>query len=133
MIHATQTIFSYCVSAFENTEFFNNRVLGVLFLSSFLLVMICILINLFRAVILSAYEEMKQPVYEEPSEEAEAMTYLCHRVRSAFCCLCFKPRAEDEPRFFINMVYGQPEKKSRRYLGLKTRNINGKKMVYLVV
>ncbi|KAJ1062116.1 hypothetical protein K5549_008458 [Capra hircus] len=133
MIHATQTIFSYCVSAFENTEFFNNRVLGVLFLSSFLLVMICILINLFRAVILSAYEEMKQPVYEEPSEEAEAMTYLCHWLRSVFCCLCLKPRAEDEPRFFINMVYGQPEKKSRRYLGLKTRNINGKKMVYLVV
>ncbi|XP_068827663.1 polycystin family receptor for egg jelly [Capricornis sumatraensis] len=133
MTYATQTIFSYCVSAFENTGFFSNRVLGVLFLSSFLLVMICILINLFQAVILSAYEEMKQPVYEEPSEEAEAMTYLCHRLRSVFCCLCFKPRAEDEPRFFINMVYGQPEKKSRRYLGLKTRNINGKKMVYLVV
>ncbi|XP_059743190.1 polycystin family receptor for egg jelly [Bos taurus] len=133
MIHATQTIFSYCVSAFENTEFFNNRVLGVLFLSSFMLVMICILINLFQAVILSAYEEMKQPVYEEPSEEAEAMTYLCRRLRSAFCCLCFKPRAEDEPKFFINMVYGQPEKNSRHYLGLKTRNINGKKMVYLVV
>ncbi|XP_055441485.1 polycystin family receptor for egg jelly-like [Bubalus kerabau] len=133
MIHATQTIFSYCVSAFENTEFFNNRVLGVLFLSSFMLVMICILINLFQAVILSSYEEMKQPVYEEPSEEAEAMTYLCRRLRSAFCCLCFKPRAEDEPKFFINMVYGQPEKNSHRYLGLKTRNINGKKMVYLVV
>ncbi|XP_043297252.1 polycystic kidney disease and receptor for egg jelly-related protein-like [Cervus canadensis] len=133
MIHATQTIFSYCVSAFQNTEFFNNRVLGVLFLSSFMLVMICILINLFQAVILSAYEEMKQPVYEEPSEEAEAMTYLCRRLRSAFCCLCFKPRAEDEPKFFINMVYGHPEKNSRHYLGLKTRNINGKKMVYLVV
>ncbi|XP_060979901.1 polycystin family receptor for egg jelly-like [Dama dama] len=133
MIHATQTAVSYCVSAFQNTEFFNNRVLGILFLSSFILVMICILINLFRAVILSAYEEMKQPVYEEPSEEAEAMTYLCRRLRSAFCCLCFKPRAEDEPKFFINMVYGQPEKNSRRYLGLKTRNINGKKMVYLVV
>uniref|UniRef100_A0A4W2CFS7 Polycystin family receptor for egg jelly n=1 Tax=Bos indicus x Bos taurus TaxID=30522 RepID=A0A4W2CFS7_BOBOX len=133
MIHATQTMFSYCVSAFENTEFFNNRVLGVLFLSSFMLVMICILINLFRAVILSAYEEMKQPVYEEPSEEVEAMTYLCRCLQSAFCCLCFKPRAEDDPRFFINMVYGQPEKNSRRYLGLKTRNINGKKMVYLVV
>ncbi|XP_055250859.1 polycystin family receptor for egg jelly [Moschus berezovskii] len=133
MTHATQTVFSYCVSAFQNTGFFNDRVLGVLFLSSFMLVMICILINLFRAVILSAYEEMKQPVYEEPSEEAEAMVYLCRRLRSAFCCLCFKPRAEDEPKFFINMVYGQPEKNSRRYLGLKTRNINGKKMVYLVV
>ncbi|MBW04032.1 Polycystic kidney disease and receptor for egg jelly-related protein, partial [Eschrichtius robustus] len=133
MIHATQTIFSYCVSAFQNTEFSNNRVLGVLFLSSFMLVMICILINLFQAVILSAYEEMKQPVYEEPSEEAEAMTYLCHRLRTAFGFLSFKSKAEDQPKFFVNMLYGQPEKNNSRYLGLKTRNINGKKMVYLVV
>ncbi|XP_077932879.1 polycystin family receptor for egg jelly-like [Halichoerus grypus] len=133
LIHATQTIFSYCVSAFQDTEFSNNRVLGVLFLSSFMLVMICILINLFQAVILSAYEEMKQPVYEEPSDEAEAMTYLCRRLRAMFRFLTFQPRDKDEPEFFVNMLYGQPEKNSRRYLGLKTRNINGKKMVYLVV
>ncbi|XP_064347319.1 polycystin family receptor for egg jelly [Camelus dromedarius] len=133
MIRAAQTIFSYCVSAFQNTEFSSNRVLGVLFLSSFMLVMICILINLFQAVILSAYEEMKQPVYEEPSEEAEAMTYLCRKLRSMFGFLSLRSKEEDEPEFFINMVYGQPEKSSRRYLGLKTRNINGKKMVYLVV
>nr|XP_058937644.1 polycystin family receptor for egg jelly [Kogia breviceps] len=132
VIHATQTIFSYCVSAFQNTEFSSNRVLGVLFLSSFMLVMICILINLFQAVILSAYEEMKQPVYEEPSEEAEAVTYLCHRLRTAFGFLSFRSRA-DQPKFFVNMVYGQPEKNNRRHVGLKTRNINGKKMVYLVV
>ncbi|XP_058529708.1 polycystin family receptor for egg jelly [Ochotona princeps] len=145
LIHATQTIFSYCVSAFQNTEFSHNRVLGVLFLSSFLLVMICILINLFQAVILSAYEEMKQPVYEEPSEEVEAMTYLCHRLRPMFGFMSPQPRAEEEPEFFndmqygqqpeflTEMLYGQPEKKSHRYLGLKTRNINGKKRVYLVV
>ncbi|XP_077614026.1 polycystin family receptor for egg jelly [Crocuta crocuta] len=133
LIQATQTIFSYCVSAFQNTEFSNNRVLGVLFLSSFMLVMICILINLFQAVILSAYEEMKQPVYEEPSDEAEAMTYLCRKLRTMCRCLSFQPKARDEPEFFVDMLYGQPEKNSRRYLGLKTRNINGKKMVYLVV
>ncbi|XP_072597697.1 polycystin family receptor for egg jelly [Vulpes vulpes] len=133
LVHATQTIFSYCVSAFQNTEFSNNRVLGVLFLSSFMLVMICILINLFQAVILSAYEEMKQPVYEEPSDEAEAMTYLCRKLRAMFRFLTFQPKDEDEPEFFVDMLYGQPEKNSRRYLGLKTRNINGKKMVYLVV
>uniref|UniRef100_A0A8C9EBU1 Polycystin family receptor for egg jelly n=1 Tax=Phocoena sinus TaxID=42100 RepID=A0A8C9EBU1_PHOSS len=133
MIHATQTVFSYCVSALQNTEFSSNRVLGVLFLSSFLLVMMCIWINLLQAVILSAYGEMKQPVYEEPSEEAEAMTYLCHRLRTAFGFLSFKSKAEDQPKFFVNMVYGQPEKNDSRYLGLKTRNINGKKTVYLVV
>ncbi|XP_014648835.1 PREDICTED: polycystic kidney disease and receptor for egg jelly-related protein [Ceratotherium simum simum] len=133
LIHATQTIFSYCVSAFQNTEFSDNRVLGVLFLSSFMLVMICILINLFQAVILSAYEDMKQPVYEEPSDEAEAMTYLCHKLRTIFGFLSFQPKAKDEPEFFVDMLYGQPVKTSRRYLGLKTRNINGQKMVYLVV
>ncbi|XP_033260850.1 polycystin family receptor for egg jelly [Orcinus orca] len=133
MTHAMQTVLSYCVSAFQNTEFSSNRVLGVLFLSSFLLVTICILINLFQAVILSAYREMKQPVYEEPSEEAEAMTYLCHRLRTAFGFLSLKSKAEDQPKFFANMLYGQPEKRDSRYLGLKTRNINGKKTVYLVV
>ncbi|XP_069909147.1 polycystin family receptor for egg jelly-like isoform X1 [Oryctolagus cuniculus] len=133
LIHATQTIFSYCVSAFQNTEFSHNRVLGVLFLSSFMLVMICILINLFQAVILSAYEEMKQPVYEEPSDEVEAMTYLCRRLRTMCGLMTPKSTAKDEPEFFSDMLYGQPEKKSQRYLGLKTRNITGKKKVYLVI
>jgi hypothetical protein len=137
LVHATQTIFSYCVSAFQNTEFSSHRVLGVLFLLSFMLVMICILINLFQAVILSAYEEMKQPVYEEPSDEVEAITYLCSKLRTMFSFLTSPSREDrkdsDEPDFFDEMLYGQPEKNSHRYLGLKTRNINGKKMVYLVV
>ncbi|KAM5251123.1 polycystin family receptor for egg jelly [Hipposideros larvatus] len=133
LIHATQTIFSYCVSAFQNTEFSHNRVLGVLFLSSFMLVMICILINLFQAVILSAYEDVKQPVYEEPSEAAEAVAYLLGKLRPVLGFLSFRSEAKDEPEFFADMLYGQPEKNSRRYLGLKTRSINGRNMVYLVV
>nr|XP_003461999.1 polycystic kidney disease and receptor for egg jelly-related protein [Cavia porcellus] len=133
LIHATQTIFSYCVSAFQNTEFSNNRVLGVLFLSSFLLVMVCLLINLFQAMILSAYEDMKQPVYEELSEEVEVMSYLYHKLRKVFSFLAPNDQTRDEPEFFIDMLYGKPEKNSCRYLGLKTRNINGKKVVYLVV
>ncbi|XP_010632625.1 polycystic kidney disease and receptor for egg jelly-related protein [Fukomys damarensis] len=133
LIHATQTIFSYCVSAFQNTKFSSNKVLGVLFLSSFLLVMVFLLINLFQAMILSAYEDMKQPVYEEPSEEVEVMSYLYHKLRSVFSFLAPDPRARDEPEFFIDMLYGQPEKKSCRHLGLKTQNINGKKIIYLVV
>lgn len=100
---------------------------------SFTLVMVCVLINLFQAVILSAYEEMKQPVYEEPSEEAEAMAYLCYRLRSTFGLRSAPAKPRQESEFFVDMVYGQPERNSRRYLGLKTRNINGKKMVYLVV
>ncbi|XP_039718935.1 polycystic kidney disease and receptor for egg jelly-related protein-like [Pteropus medius] len=133
LMRATQTIFSYCVSAFQNTEFSENRVLGILFLSSFVLLMICILINLLRAVILLAYKEMKQPVYEEPSEEVEAMAYLCGKLRTLFGSVSFRSKAKEEPKLFVDMLYGQPEKNSRRYLGLKTRNINERKMVYLVV
>ncbi|XP_039702926.1 polycystic kidney disease and receptor for egg jelly-related protein-like [Pteropus medius] len=133
LMRATQTIFSYCVSAFQNTEFSENRVLGILFLSSFVLLMICILINLLRAVILLAYKKMKQPVYEEPSEEVEAMTYLCGKLRTLFGFLSFRSKAKEKPKLFVDMLYGQPEKNNRRYLGLKTRNINERKMVYLVV
>ncbi|XP_036134065.1 polycystic kidney disease and receptor for egg jelly-related protein [Molossus molossus] len=132
-IDATQTVFSYCVSAFRNTDFSNNRVLGVLFLSSFVLLLICVLISLFKAVILPAYEDMRQPVYEEPSEEVEAIAYLCGKLRALLGVLCFRPKAPKEPVLFADMLYGKPEAHSRRYLGLKTRRINERKMVYLVV
>ncbi|XP_024435413.2 polycystin family receptor for egg jelly [Desmodus rotundus] len=133
VFHATQTVFSYCLSAFENVDFSQNRALGALFLSSFILLMICMLINLFRATILFAQEEMTQPVYEEPSDEAEAMAYLCGKLRTVFGFLSFRSKARDKPTFFMDMLYGRPEKHNRRYLGLKTRNINERKMVYLVV
>ncbi|KAM7114524.1 polycystin family receptor for egg jelly [Molossus nigricans] len=132
-IDATQTVFSYCVSAFRNTDFSNNRVLGILFLSSFVLLLICVLISLFKAVILPAYEDMRQPVYEEPSEEVEAIAYLCGKLRALLGVLCFRPKAPKEPVLFADMLYGKPEAHSRRYLGLKTRSINERKMVYLVV
>lgn len=133
LLPATQTVVSYCVSAFQNIDFSHNRVLGALLLSSFLLLVICTLINLFRAAILSAHEEMTQPVYEEPSGEAEAMAYLCGKLRRVFGFLSFRPKAQDEPTVFMDMLYGQPERYNRRFLGLKTRNVNERKMVYLVV
>ncbi|XP_053517918.1 polycystin family receptor for egg jelly [Artibeus jamaicensis] len=133
LLHTTQTVLSYCVSAFQNVDFSQNRVLGALFLSSFILLVVCILGNLFRVTILSAHEEMTQPVYEEPSDEVEAMAYLCSKLRTAFGFLCFRPRARDKPTIFMDMLYGRPEKHNRRFLGLKTRNIKERKMVYLVL
>ncbi|KAM8977860.1 polycystic kidney disease and receptor for egg jelly-related protein isoform X1 [Sarcophilus harrisii] len=133
IIHSTQTIFSYCVSAFEGTAFLNKQILGGLFLSSFMLVMICVLINLFQAVILSAYEEMKQLVYEEPAAEVEAMTYLLHKVRNLFRFLTCRAPAKEEPAYFTDILYGHPENKSYQYLGLKSRKIDGKRMNYVVV
>nr|XP_010297825.1 PREDICTED: polycystic kidney disease and receptor for egg jelly-related protein [Balearica regulorum gibbericeps] len=133
MIHSAQTIFSYCVSAFRDTAFSSNRFLGGLFLASFMLVMICVLINLFQAVIMSAYGDMKQPVYEEPSDEAQAVTFVLQRLRRIFYLLICKTSKTSKTNLFHSVLYGQPERRHRRHLGLKNRKINGKKMVYLVI
>lgn len=133
MIHSAQTIFSYCVSAFRDTAFSSNRLLGGLFLASFMLVMICVLINLFQAVIMSAYGDMKQPVYEEPSDEAQAVTFVLQRLKSIFYLLICKTSKTSEPDLFHSVLYGQPDRRRQQHLGLKNRKINGKKMVYLVI
>ncbi|NXA53841.1 PKDRE protein, partial [Nothocercus julius] len=132
MIHSAQTVFSYCVSAFRDTEFASNRLLGGLFLACFMLVMICVLINLFQAVIISAYEEMKQPVYEEPCDEAEAVTFLIKKLRNLWYLLIHKTPKTGDPDLLHSIFYGQPQRRHHQHLGLKNRKINGKKMVYLV-
>ncbi|NXA39959.1 PKDRE protein, partial [Eudromia elegans] len=133
MIHSAQTVFSYCVSAFRGTEFSSNRLLGALFLASFMLLMISVLINLFQAVIISAYEEMKQPVYEEPCDEAEVVTFLIKQLRNVWDLLIHKTPKSGDPDLLHSIFYGQPQRRHHRHLGLKNRKINGKKMVYLVI
>ncbi|XP_030300240.1 polycystic kidney disease and receptor for egg jelly-related protein-like [Calypte anna] len=133
MIHSAQTIFSYCVSAFRDTEFSSNRLLGGLFLASFMLVMICVLINLLHAVIMSAYSDTKQPVVDEPSEEELVLAFVWQRLRQIFYRLICKTPKTSKPDFFHKVLYGRPRRKYYRHLGLKKREINGKKMVYLVI
>ncbi|NXC14669.1 PKDRE protein, partial [Corythaeola cristata] len=133
MIHSAQTVFSYCVSAFRDTAFSSNRLLGGLFLASFMLVMICVLMNLFQAVIMSAYGDMKQPVYEEPSDEAQVVTFVLQRLRKMFYLLICKASQTSEPDLFHSVLYGQPERRHQQHLGLKNRKTNGKNMAYLVI
>ncbi|XP_068258279.1 LOW QUALITY PROTEIN: polycystin family receptor for egg jelly [Nyctibius grandis] len=135
MMHSAQTVFSYCVSAFRGTTFSSNRLLGALFLASFMLVMICVLISLFQAVIMAAYGDMKQPVYEEPSDEAQVVTYVLQRLRKMFYLLIWKTSkiVSREPDLFHSVLYGQPERRYQRHLGLKSRKRNGKEMVYVII
>ncbi|XP_075275284.1 polycystin family receptor for egg jelly-like [Opisthocomus hoazin] len=133
MIHSVQTVFSYCVSAFRDTTFSSNRLLGCLFLTSFVLVMICVLINLFLAIILSAYGDMKQPVYEEPSDEAQVVTFVLQRLRKIFYFLICKTPKTREPAHFDIPLYGQSERRHQRHLGLKKRKTDGEKMADLVI
>nr|XP_060635569.1 polycystin family receptor for egg jelly-like [Anolis sagrei ordinatus] len=133
MTHSAQTVFSYCVSAFKDTAFESNRVLGGLFLASFMMVMICVLINLFQAVIMSAYEDMKQPVYEEPSDEAEVVNFLFNKLRRiCFFITCRKASTADT-ELFNRVLFGHPERRNKHHLGLKARKVNGRKIVYLVI
>ncbi|KFP83547.1 Polycystic kidney disease and receptor for egg jelly-related protein, partial [Apaloderma vittatum] len=132
MIHSAQTIFSYCVSAFRDTTFSSNRLLGGLFLASFTLVTVCILIILFQAIIMSAYGDMKQPIYEEPPDEAQMVAFVLQRLRRIFCFLICKKPKKSETDHFHTAVGTQPGRRYQRHLGLKNRKINGKKMVYLV-
>lgn len=98
-----------------------------------MLVMICVLINLFQAVIMSAYEDMKQPVYEEPSDEAEVITFLVHKIRRIWYFITCRTPSASDPDLLNSVLYGQAQRYSHRHLGLKTKKINGKKMVYLVI
>ncbi|XP_066846387.1 polycystin family receptor for egg jelly [Anser cygnoides] len=133
MIRSAQTIFSYSVLAFRDTDFYSNRLLGGLFLASFMFVMICLFINLFQAVIISTYRDMKQPVYEEPSDEAQAVAFVLQMLRKILCYLICRTAKASEPNLFHSVLYGQPQKRCQQHLGLKNRKIKGKKMVYLVI
>ncbi|KFO85930.1 Polycystic kidney disease and receptor for egg jelly-related protein, partial [Buceros rhinoceros silvestris] len=111
MIRSAQTIVSYCVSAFRDTAFSSDRLLGGLFLASFMLLMICGLINLFQAVILSAYGHTKQP--EEPPDEAQAVTFVLQRLRRIFYLLTCKPPKTGEADLCHSVLDGQPERRQQ--------------------
>ncbi|KAM9276307.1 LOW QUALITY PROTEIN: polycystin family receptor for egg jelly-like [Cariama cristata] len=133
MIHSAQTVVSYCVSAFRDTTFSSNRLLGSLFLASFALMMICVVISLFRAVILSAYRDRKQAVYQEPSDEAQVVTFVVQSLTRIFYHLSCNTSKNSEPDLFHSLLYGQPERRHQQHLGLKNRKTKGEKMVSLAV
>ncbi|XP_065596947.1 polycystin family receptor for egg jelly [Cyrtonyx montezumae] len=75
MIRSAQTILTYCMLAFRNTEFLSNQMLGIFFLASLKLAITCILISFFQALI-SIYEDRKHLVCEEPSDEERVIAFL---------------------------------------------------------
>ncbi|POI21546.1 hypothetical protein CIB84_014707 [Bambusicola thoracicus] len=111
MILSAQTIFSYCVSAFRDTEFSCSRLLGGFFLASFLLVMTSILINIFQAVILSAYGDRKQLVCEEPSDEARVVAFVLQRMKKMLCFLTCRTAKRSDPDLCHSVHNGQAERR----------------------
>ncbi|KAM8974378.1 polycystin family receptor for egg jelly-like [Pelodytes ibericus] len=129
--NSVQTILSYCVSSFGKTVFSNNLFLGVLYLCSFLFAMIFIVINLFQAVILSTYEYMKQPIYEDPSEEAEVIAFLGFKIKRFWTLLTGRQPKKCEHDSLVGILYGHSQKLTDYPLGLKTKECHNKKTAIL--
>uniref|UniRef100_A0A8D0BLQ7 Polycystic kidney disease and receptor for egg jelly-related protein n=1 Tax=Salvator merianae TaxID=96440 RepID=A0A8D0BLQ7_SALMN len=80
VLYSFTTVLSYCALAFRDTEFTSNKLLGGLFLASFMFVMVCIFLNLLQAIMITAYVEVKKPVYEKSSHEAEMMHFVVQKI-----------------------------------------------------
>ncbi|MGH0163901.1 UNVERIFIED_CONTAM: hypothetical protein FKN15_046289 [Acipenser sinensis] len=132
-LHAAETVLSYCVLSFQKAEFTSNFLLAAFYLSTFMLVMVCILINLFQSVIILSYEKMRRPVYEDPSDEAEVVAFLVHKLQFIFYSLIGRKVTENEFKSFNGLLYGHPEKMEDNSIGLNTKDINGKKIAYILI
>ncbi|XP_078077477.1 polycystin family receptor for egg jelly-like [Mustelus asterias] len=130
MIHATQTVVSYHIGDFKSTEFPYNRVIGGIYLASFLFIMQCVLINLFESVVILSYGDMRQFVHEKPSKEAEIANFVVQECRRIWYALWRKTPPGDGKKLLTILFYGRG---SERTYGLKHRKIQGKRMNYLVI
>ncbi|XP_078424677.1 polycystin family receptor for egg jelly-like [Cetorhinus maximus] len=130
MIHATQTVVSYHIGDFIQTDFPYSKIIGGIYLASFLFVMQCILINLLESVVILSYGEMKQFIHEKPSKEAEVANFVMQETRRIWYALRRKTPPKDGKNILANLFYGQG---SERTYGLKQKNVKGKRMSYLVI
>ncbi|XP_051886628.1 polycystin family receptor for egg jelly-like [Pristis pectinata] len=130
MIHAAQTVVSYYTGEFNNTDFPYSRVIGGIYLVTFLFVMNCILINLFESVVILSYGDMRQFVHEKPAEEAEVATFIMQECRRVWYALWRKTPPEGDNEVLTTLFYGRG---SKRTYGLKRKKLNGKKQNYLFI
>ncbi|XP_016849672.2 polycystin family receptor for egg jelly-like isoform X1 [Anolis carolinensis] len=114
LLDSFTTVLSYCALAFRDTEFSSDKLLGGLFLGCFQFVMICVFVNLSEAIIISAHVDMKEAVYELPSNEAEVINYLVQKIYR-FCFFLTTGRKTSKETTFLNRIlYGKTEKHNKR-------------------
>eukprot|EP00062_Callorhinchus_milii_P009951 gi/632954355/ref/XP_007892914.1/ PREDICTED: LOW QUALITY PROTEIN: polycystic kidney disease and receptor for egg jelly-related protein [Callorhinchus milii] len=127
--HAAQTIMAYCATTFQHTSFSYSRFLGGLFLGLFLVIMICILLNLFQAIFIQAYDNMKPVIYEQPSEDADVAIFLRNESKRFWYSL-WKMPPKPETEYSNTLFFGEDH---GRTLRLKNKEIKGKKINYLII
>ncbi|KAM6437807.1 polycystin family receptor for egg jelly-like [Liasis olivaceus] len=126
-----QTVVSYCFSGFKQMDVVSRWWLAVFFRASFLFTMMFIFINLWRSLLISTYSSVKQTVYEQHSDEAEAINFLYLKMKNVWCTLTRQSAPVNDQANVT--IFGKPVRRGSQLQGLKCRRINGKKMVYLSV
>ncbi|XP_061438752.1 polycystin family receptor for egg jelly-like [Rhineura floridana] len=110
LLYSFTTVLSYCALAFRGSEFKSARFLAGFFLPSFMFVMVCVFINLIQAIMISAYMEVKQLVYEEPSNEAEMMYFVVQKIYRAWILATTRIRPTTETSILNTVLYGKHRK-----------------------
>ncbi|ETE59811.1 Polycystic kidney disease and receptor for egg jelly-related protein, partial [Ophiophagus hannah] len=130
MMYSFMTVLSYCALTFKNTEFLSDKLLGGLFLGSFLLVMICIFINLSQVIIMSAHVDMKEVVYNEPSNEAEVMYFILQKVYRMWYFASTGTYTTAETNVFNTVLFGKFKKRRKPPL---RKHLKRNERLYVVI
>ncbi|KAJ7329438.1 hypothetical protein JRQ81_015612 [Phrynocephalus forsythii] len=113
VIYSFTTVLSYCALSFRNTEFSSDRFLGGLYLGSFMVVMICVFVNLSQVILISSHVDMKQPVYEYHSHEAEIVYYVVQKIYRAWFFATTGTQTTTETPIFNRLLFGKPRRTLR--------------------
>ncbi|XP_053243530.1 polycystin family receptor for egg jelly-like [Podarcis raffonei] len=132
-ILSLQTVVSYCFGAVKLASFSSNLWLGIFFQASCMFTMMFIFINLWRALIISTYNSMKQPTYEQHSDEAEAINFVVLKIQSIWYSITRQTPPTSDSDHVSTVIFGRSVVKDDYVCGLRSRQVNGKKIVYLSV
>nr|XP_060634372.1 polycystin family receptor for egg jelly-like [Anolis sagrei ordinatus] len=133
LIHSLQTVFSYSFFGLRTTGIIADKWLGLFYRASFTFVILFICHNLWRALIIVNYMSMKHPVYEQHSDEAEAINFVVLKIRRMWLSFSQPQSSISDSDVTNTFIFGKPTAKGDKQQGLKTTRIEGKKMIYLSV
>nr|XP_056718286.1 polycystin family receptor for egg jelly-like [Euleptes europaea] len=131
--HSAQTIVSYCAHmvTLKSIQFASNTWMGILFRFLFMITILCVLINLWRAVIIFTDGSMKQPTYEQHSDEAEAVNFVVGKIQSLWFFITCQIPPKSDSDLVDRIIFGKPARGKARRVGLKSKEVKGKKMVQI--
>ncbi|XP_070610814.1 polycystin family receptor for egg jelly-like [Erythrolamprus reginae] len=130
LMYSFTTILSYSALSFKNTEYLSDKILGGLFLGSFLLVMICVFVNLSQVIIMSTHSDMKEVVYNQPSNEAEVMYFILQKIYRMWYFASTGAYTKGETDVFNAVLFGKFKKRGKKTL---KKRLGRNEKLYVVI